>query len=115
MSTALQLTTDEFDRMVEKGSFDHLVGKIELIRGELRRMNPADPVHDDCISYLLAWSVRSTDPALIQVTVQTALRLEEMRSRPEPGLMWVRAARYRRQHPTPSNVKLAIKVADSSL
>lgn len=115
MSTALQLTTDEFDRMVEKGSFDHLVGKIELIRGELRRINPAGPVHDDCISYLLAWSVRSTDPALIQVTVQTALRLEEMRSRPEPDLMWVRAARYRRQHPTPSDVKLAIEVADSSL
>lgn len=71
MSTALHLTTDEFDRMVEKGSFDHLVGKIELIRGELRRMNPAGPVHDDCSSYLSASTGWSTLGASVSMSIAT--------------------------------------------
>ena len=61
MSTALHLTTDEFDRMVHCGAFDHLCRKIELIRGELREMNPAGPRHDDLITYLtylMNWSVK---------------------------------------------------------
>lgn len=57
MSTTLHLTIDEFDRMVLCGAFDHLRRKIELIRGELREMNPAGPLHDDLITYLTNWSV----------------------------------------------------------
>jgi Uma2 family endonuclease len=46
---------------------------------------------------------------------QSGLRLAELRSRPEPDLMWVRAARYRQHHPTAADIKLVIEVADSSL
>ena len=60
MSTGLHLTAQEFDRMVERGAFDHLNRKIELIRGELREINPAGPLHDDLITYLTNWSARST-------------------------------------------------------
>jgi hypothetical protein len=56
VSTGLHLTAAEFDRMVECGAFDHLNRKIELIRGEIRETNPAGPIHDDLISYLLDWS-----------------------------------------------------------
>ncbi len=115
MSTSLQLTTKEYDRMAEKGAFDHLQSKIELIRGEIRQMNPAGPIHDDLISYLLNWSVRAAESDSVQVHAQTGLSLAELRSRPEPDLMWVRAARYRQHHPTADDVKLIIEVSDTSL
>lgn len=53
MSKTLQVTVHEYDQMVERGAFEHLVGKIELVRGEICQMNPAGPVHDDLISYLV--------------------------------------------------------------
>jgi Uma2 family endonuclease len=114
MSTGLHLTAAEFDRMVERGAFDHLSRKIELIRGELREMNPAGPLHDGLIIYLTNWSARSI-PDSILVTSQTGLNLAELDSRPEPDLLWVRAADYRRRHPSAADVKLAIEVSDSSL
>ncbi len=115
MSTSLQITAQEYDQMGEKGAFNHLTGKIELIRGEIRQLNQAGPIHDDLISYLTDWSVRTTDKNSIRVSVQTGLSLAELRSRPEPDLMWVLAARYRKHHPTAEDVKLAIEVSDSSL
>ena len=57
MSTTLHLTAAEFDRMVGCGAFAHLHRKIELIRGELREMNPAGPIHGDLIIFLTNWSV----------------------------------------------------------
>ena len=115
MSTHLHLKTAEYNRMVELGAFDHLHRKIELIRGEICEMNPAGPVHDDLIAFLLNWSVRATEASAIRVTVQTGLELLELDSRPEPDLLWVRADRYRDRHPMATDVKLAIEVADSSL
>jgi Uma2 family endonuclease len=115
MSTHLHLTTADYNRMVELGAFEHLHRKLELMRGEIREMNPAGPVHDDLITYLINWSVRTTDPNAIRVTAQTGLDLTELDSRPEPDLLWVRADRYRDRHPTAADVRLAIEVADSSL
>ena len=115
MSTNLHLSAAEYDRMVERGAFDHLNRKIELIYGELREMNPAGPVHDDLIAYLTDWSVRATDREKIRVTIQSGLDLSDLNSRPESDLLWVRAARYRDRHPTAADVKLAIEVSDSSL
>ncbi len=101
--------------MVARGAFDHLNRKIELIRGEIREMNPAGPIHDDLIIYLNHWSTTATNPKEIRVAVQTGLSLAGQQSRPEPDLMWIRAARYRQSHPTANDVKLAIEVSDSSL
>jgi len=101
--------------MVELGAFDRLNRKIELIRGEICEMNPAGPIHDDLIAFLINWSVRATNPSVIRVTAQTGLELLELDSRPEPDLLWVRADRYRDRHPAAADVKLAIEVADSSL
>ncbi len=115
MSTGLHLTSDEFDRMVQCGAFDHLNRKIELIRGELREMNPAGPLHDDLILYLNSWSARSTDPKEVSITAQTGLNLAELDSRPEPDVLWVKAKRYRERHPGGNDVILAIEVSHSSL
>jgi Uma2 family endonuclease len=115
MSTILHLSVAEFDRMVECGAFEHLNRKIELIRGELREMHPAGPLHDDLIRYLTGWSVRAADPSSTVVSVHAGLDLSALVSRPEPDLLWLRAARYRDRHPSAADVQLAIEVADSSL
>ena len=115
MSTILRLSAAEYDRMVDRGEFDRLGRKIELIRGEVRDMNPAGPLHDDLIAYLTDWSFRTTDRARVRVNVQTGLSLGDLQSRPEPDLLWVQAGRYRDRHPTAADVKLAIEVSDSSL
>ena len=115
MSTNLHLSVAEYDRMVERGAFDHLNRKIELICGEIREINPAGPIHDDLIAYLNEWSVHATERKTIRVTVQTGLDLSDWHSRPEPDLLWVRAGRYRDRHPTAADVKLAIEVSDNSL
>jgi len=47
MRTTLYLTAVEYDRMVACGAFDGLNRKVELIRGQIFTMNPADPIHDD--------------------------------------------------------------------
>ena len=115
MSTHLQLTTDEYDRMVACGAFDGLNRKVELIRGEIVAMNPAGPIHDDFIGYLTDWSVRSSDPAKVRIQVQTGMKLRELDSQPEPDVFWVKRGRYLRSHPTGADTLLAIEVADSSL
>lgn len=115
MSTGLNLTVDEFDRMVECGAFDHLHRKIELIRGEIREMNPAGPLHDGLVTYMTNWSVRNCPPDSTCVTSQTGLSLPEQHSKPEPDLMWLKAGRYLKRHPTGSDVQLAIEVSYSSL
>lgn len=113
--TKLTLTYDEFAQMVECGAFDHLERKIELIRGEIRQMNPAGPLHDGLIVYLNSWSGRVIDHENLQVTSQTGLNLTELESRPEPDLMWLRKASYLADHPSAADVQLAIEVSNSSL
>lgn len=115
MTTGLRISVAEFDRMIEAGAFHDVNRKIELIRGELREMNPAGPLHDDLIIYLTDWSTRVANRNEMRVSVQTGLDLKEWESRPEPDLMWIAARRYRHRHPTSSDVRLAIEVADSSL
>ena len=115
MASTLHLSLSEYDQMVRCGAFAAIGRKVELIRGELTERNPAGPLHDDLIVYLTNWSFRFIDPASTLVTSQTGLDLPDLASRPEPDLMWLRAARYRDSHPTPSDVQLAIEVADSSL
>lgn len=115
MSTALKLTTAEYDEMVAKGAFDGLQKRIELINGVIVEMNPAGPVHDDLIEVLTQWSVRNTDPQEIRVRIQSGLSVPELDSRPQPDVLWVTGRRYRDRHPVGSDVLLLIEVADSSL
>ncbi len=115
MPSTLHLSLSEFDAMVRVGAFDCINRKVELIRGELIEMNPAGPVHDGLIIYLTNWSARNAEPGKTLITSQTGLDLPEAQSRPEPDLMWLRAARYRESHPKAADVQLAIEVAHSSL
>ena len=115
MSTIFaRLTGSEFDTMVDRGAFDCIEGKkVELIRGELRFMNPAGPIHDDYIDYLTQWSVASTLDKKANIRVQCGFVCDE--NRPEPDVLWLMPRRYGRTRPTAKDVMLLIEVSDSSL
>ena len=115
MSTIFaRLTGVEFDAMVDRGAFDCIEGKkVELIRGELRFMNPAGPIHDDYIDYLNKWSVVSTLDKKANIRVQCGFICDD--NRPEPDVLWLQPRRYGRTRPTARDVMLLIEVSDSSL
>jgi Uma2 family endonuclease len=114
MSTLNKLTGAEFDSMVDRGAFDGMLPrKVELIRGELRFMNPAGPVHDDYIDYLTRWSHDNTTAQDANIRVQCGFVCNE--DRPEPDILWLKPRRYGRERPTADDVLLLIEVSDSSL
>ncbi len=115
MSTALRLNAAEYDTMVSSGAFSQIGKRVELIRGEIREMCPAGPVHDDLIAWLSDWSYQVTRDQPIQVRSQTGMRMDSQDSRHEPDVFWVRARRYLDRHPSASDTLLAIEVSDSSL
>jgi len=109
-----KLSGTDFDAMVGKGAFDAMgPRKIELIRGELRFMNPAGPIHDDHIIYLTRWSHENTTANDASISVQCGFACDD--NRPEPDVLWLKPRRYGRMRPTASDVLLLIEVSDSSL
>ncbi len=113
MSIGLRLTAKEYDQMIAKGAFDGIHRRIELIRGELREMSPAGPVHEDYIDFLNRWSMQVTSSADCVVRVQSSIDLDD--SRPEPDVTWLKPGRYAARRPQADDVLLLIEVADSSL
>lgn len=114
MSTIAKLSGNDFDRMVSRGAFVDLEPlKIELIYGELRFINPAGPVHEGEIQFLMEWSVLHTNPQEIMIRVQSSIQCGD--HRPEPALVWTRRMPARRLRPTHADVLLLIEVSDSSL
>lgn len=114
MSIEAKLTGADFDSMVQRGAFDAIgPRKVELIRGELRFMNPAGPIHDDYIRYLTRWSTSNTTPADATISVQSGFVCDD--HRPEPDVLWLQPRRYGRTRPTTVDVMLLIEVSDSSL
>lgn len=113
MSTIAKLGGNDFDRMVSRGAFVDLEPlKVELIYGELRLMNPAGPVHEGEIQYLMEWSVLHTNPQEMMVRVQSSINCGD--HRPEPDLVWSRRMPAKRIRPTHADLLLLIEVSDSS-
>ena len=113
MSTTLRLTIPQYEHMVTLGAFDSLDRHIEFIHGELREMNPAGPLHDDYIEFLLSWSAPLVAHQHCKARCQCGLRIGD--SIPEPDFMLLTHQRYGAQRPTASDVLLLIEVAESSL
>jgi Uma2 family endonuclease len=100
--------------MANRGAFECIQGKkVELIRGELRFINPAGPIHDDYIDYLTRWSHNSTTPESANIRVQSGFICDD--NRPEPDILWLQPRRYGRARPTAREVMLVIEVSESSL
>ena len=113
MSTIAKLSGSDFDRMVLRGAFVDLEPiKVELIYGELRFMNPAGPVHEGEVQFLMEWSILHTSRQEIMVRVQSSINCGD--HRPEPDLVWSRRMPAKRERPTHADVLLLIEVSDSS-
>ena len=115
MSTTLRLSLDEYDQMIARGAFVGIDRHIELIRGEMREMNPAGPLHGDLIAYLTTWSAKHADLSRCFITGQSGVDMPDVGSRPEPDVFWIHRRRYRDRHPATTDVLLAMEVSDSSL
>ena len=109
-----KFTVAEYYRMAEVGIL-RPDERVELIEGEIIVMAPIGPGHSG--SVLITNSVLSEHaPGRFLVQIQNPIHLGDG-SEPEPDamLLRLRADRYTRSHPTPSDVLLVIEVSDSSL
>jgi Uma2 family endonuclease len=114
MSTAARLSVAQYDRMIEVGVFDpRKADRIELIRGELRKMTPIGPDHEDAVDFLNEWSMASK-PAEVRVRIQNSVGFPELKSAPQPDLAWV-TRRFSARRPQASDVFLIVEVAQTSL
>lgn len=107
-------TVAEYHRMAETGMLSP-DARVELIDGEIIDMAPIGPVHAGIVDQLNSLMVQAVGGAAI-VRVQNPVELSE-RSEPEPDLMLLRPRPdfYKRAQPKPTDVLLAIEVADSTL
>jgi Uma2 family endonuclease len=116
MSTIARLSIEQYDRMIEAGVFDEPNQRnIELIKGELREMNPIGSNHEEALDYLIVWSVKNLPEDKVRVRIQESIGLPGLESVPQPDVAWVIQKSYRRGRPTADNVLLIIEVSDSSL
>lgn len=109
----LPLTTDQYEKLVELGTFEGSTGQIELINGRIVRMNPQGPEHSDPIDFLTEWSVLNSR-GRFTIRVEKPIRIPASHSCPEPDLAWASRRRYVTQHPNPSDIHLLIEVSFSS-
>jgi Uma2 family endonuclease len=116
MSVIAQLTLEQYDRMIEFGIFDpSRRQRLELIRGEIRKMNPIGSEHEEIVERLTAWSYGVAAASKIRIRVQDSVGLPSLGSAPQPDVAWVVERDYSRGRPTPPDVLLIIEVAESSL
>ncbi len=116
MSTALRITYDQFDVMVQAGAFsgEHRQ-RVELIRGEILPMSPIGAIHEVLVDRLCEWSFLHTSRTEVWIRVQNSIGFPELESVPEPDIAWVARKNYSVQRPQSHDVFLIIEVADSSL
>lgn len=116
MSTTLQISIAEYDRLAKKGFFEQLRNRrVELIRGEMRQMSPPGPHHEEVVDALSEWSHEQVDLAAVRIRVQSTIGLPELDSVPLPDVAWVRRRSYLKSRPEGADIFLVIEVSDSSL
>ena len=116
MSTIARFALPEYDRMVACGVFDApQPRRVELVRGEIRDMNPIGPMHETLVALLDDWSHEQAPRQRILVRVQSSIELPGLDCVPQPDLAWVARQDYSHRRPSASDVLLLIEVADTSL
>lgn len=111
-STPARFTAEEFMRMAKAGAFDDM--KIELVDGELERMNPPMSTHSWRQSEVFATLLPIARAAGLFVLAETGLRLSEstiracdvalVRTRPDTNRLF-----------TAADIVLAVEIADTTL
>lgn len=99
----------EYDKLVELGVFEG--ERIELLDGQLVRMNPPKPPHASTVDKLMLLLVRG-------LSTQAGVRIQQPfaaneESEPQPDLALVPLATYEIEHP--NQAQLIIEVSESSI
>lgn len=116
MSTLAHISLPQYEVMVEAGAFSgQQKQRIELIRGELRQMNPIGTRHASTVDLLNEWSYEVAPKDQVRIRCQATLRIPALDSSPEPDLMWLVRKDYSRKHPEPADVFLLVEAAEDSL
>ena len=116
MSTAVKVSCDEFEAMIERGEFAvDDPRRYELIDGEIVEMPPPNPPHEEATDKMAKWSFHNLPPEEVRVRVQGTIGLPEWESTPLPDVTWLRELDYSARRPGPPDVLLVIEVSDSSL
>jgi Uma2 family endonuclease len=116
MSTLAHISLSQYEVMVEAGAFGgKQPQRIELIRGEIRQMNPIGTRHAYTVDLLNDWSNDIVPKDRVLIRCQATWRIPALDSSPEPDLMWLVRKDYSRQHPEPADVFLLIEVSEDSL
>jgi Uma2 family endonuclease len=108
-----RFTVEEFHSMGEAGILRE-GERVELIEGEIVKMNPFGGRHIRCVNelnWLLGQQIRDEG---IRVSVQNPVRLNGGLE-PQPDLAVIRAGDYADSPPGPEDVLLVIEVSDTTL
>lgn len=107
-------TVSDYHKMAEAGILPE-GDRVELIEGEIVRMNPTGSRHAACVRRVDTFLNRTADLGAI-VSVQSPILLPDL-SEPEPdvALLRPRADFYAEGHPQPDDVLLLIEVSDTTL
>src|ERR1700722_8222919 len=105
---------DELRRMEESGI---LVGRYELIEGDLIEKTGQNPAHANALRLMCAWLAACFGMARlsIQLPIEVAPG-DQPRSQPEPDIAVLNALLpdYSQRHPRGDELTLAVEIADSS-
>ena len=106
-------TVAEYHRMAEAGILRE-DDRVELIEGEIVQMTPIGSRHAACVMRLIQLLSRQLGQGVL-VNVQNPIRLGEY-SEPQPDvtLLRFRPDFYAQSHPGPTDVLLAVEVAETS-
>ena len=116
MSTTTHFSLPQYELMLESGVFDgEHFQRVELIRGEIREMNPIGVPHAMMVNELIDWSNRALPSGAVWISVQNPIRIPSSQSAPQPDVAWIERKDYPEGHPLPEDVLLLIEVADSTL
>jgi Uma2 family endonuclease len=115
MTAAAHISLPQYELMIQHGVFDGKYHqRVELIRGEIRQMNPIGIEHATAVNNLADWSYAHLPLDRVRVSIQNPILLPESDSAPEPDVAWIVRKHYTR-HPLPEDVLLVIEVADTTL
>ena len=106
-------TVAEYHRMAEAGILRE-DDRVELVEGEIVQMTPIGSRHAACVMRLVQLLSRQLGQGVL-VNVQNPIRLGEY-SEPQPDvtLLRFRPDFYAQSHPGPTDVLLAVEVAETS-
>ena len=115
MSTAVKVSYDEFEAMVERGELDDEPRRQELLDGEIVTMVSANPPHDETLDRLSEWSFANLPLDRVRIRMGGGVGLRVVESIPMPDMSWLRKQDYMKHRPGPDDVFLLVEVSYSSL